>query len=83
MGLTGLGVELQTLCREPLQGLTHLWLKIYQGLGFAAKPPSRASTQRRGGASRPLSVVEAVLWVGGGVIARAALNLLLAAFPSL
>ena len=65
---------------EMAQGLTRF------ALSGATQPPG-APPRPRGNSpalARPsLSGVDAVLWFGGGVIGRVALNLLLAAFPAL
>jgi hypothetical protein len=82
-GLSGVIREIRTLWHEPLQGLKHLWLKVERTLQLVTTRSPKTSKHHRSRFSRPLSVVEAVLWVGGGVIARVALNLALAAFPYL
>ena len=80
---SGLGVELKTLCQEPLQGLRPLYLRLGRALSLGRQGHTNAQVRQGGSSSRPLTVLEAVIWVGGGVIARVALNLLLAAFPFL
>ncbi|MBD1875618.1 hypothetical protein H6F75_19230 [Nodosilinea sp. FACHB-131] len=84
--------DLVALGQEPSELVAHLSRTVWDaGLAIArliapqhAKPSVTSSSlleQPRRGAS--LSVVDGVLWLGGGVIGRLALNLLLAAFPAL
>ncbi|PZV08501.1 MAG: hypothetical protein DCF32_04655 [Leptolyngbya sp.] len=84
--------DLLALGQEPSELIAHLSRTVWDvGLAIArlvspqpAKPsvtssPSLGQPHRRSS----LSVVDGVLWLGGGVIGRLALNLLLAAFPAL
>jgi len=85
------------LVQEPLQLVTRLGHTVW-GLGLdavrgvmrqsspQAAPPmfsQRPSTSGQLSRGASLSLVDSVLWFGGGVIGRLALNLLLAAFPAL
>jgi hypothetical protein len=86
--MKGLGAELKTLWQEPRQGLAHLWRPIQRAVAVALSRQSAARGRRRTSphrslSVRPLTVIDAVIWVGGGVIGRVALSLLLSAFPSL
>lgn len=84
--------DLLALGQEPSQLIAQLSRTVWDaGLAIARfitprqpRPiaaPSRSLGHSPRGAS--LSVVDGVLWLGGGVIGRLALNLLLAAFPAL
>ncbi|MBD2232139.1 hypothetical protein [Phormidium tenue] len=89
---SALASDLVALGQEPSELIAHLGRTVWDaGLAIArfvtpqqAKPsvtPSSPLGYPSRGAS--LSVVDGVLWLGGGVIGRLALNLLLAAFPAL
>jgi hypothetical protein len=89
---SALASDLLALGQEPSELIAHLSRTVWDaGLAiarFVAHPPAQPSVRSssplghgRRGAS--LSVVDGVLWLGGGVIGRLALNLLLAAFPAL
>jgi hypothetical protein len=87
-----LASDLLALGQEP----SELIARLYRAVGDAGLAIARFVTPHQAKASvtsssplRPvnragsLSVVDGVLWLGGGVIGRLALNLLLAAFPAL
>ncbi|MBD2106531.1 hypothetical protein [Nodosilinea sp. FACHB-13] len=89
---SALASDLVALGQEPSELVARLSRTVWDiGLAIArfvapqqARLPIASSAplgQPRRGAS--LSVVDGVLWLGGGVIGRLALNLLLAAFPAL
>lgn len=91
VGWSNLAAEVLALGKEPMQLLSDLgrtvwslvvgvtqWSARRQAGGQAGVVAGRAPA--RGG---ELSLVDSVLWLGGGVIGRLALNLLLAAFPAL
>lgn len=89
---SALATDLLALGQEPSQLIAQLSRTIWDaGLAIARlvtprqpRPlvaPSRSLGHSPRGAS--LSLVDGVLWLGGGVIGRLALNLLLAAFPAL
>ena len=88
---SNLAAEVLALGKEPMQLLSDLgrtvwslvvgvtqWSARRQAGGQSGVVAGRAPA--RGG---ELSLVDSVLWLGGGVIGRLALNLLLAAFPAL
>ncbi|HSM81883.1 MAG TPA: hypothetical protein VLS96_09360 [Nodosilinea sp.] len=79
--------DLLGLAQEPAQLLTQMGRAVWEltlGLAHLAQSSSSQTQGRRSGPSHPsLSLADAVLWFGGGVIGRIALNLLLAAFPAL
>ncbi|MEA5449901.1 hypothetical protein VB780_15080 [Leptolyngbya sp. CCNP1308] len=88
---SALATDLLALGQEPAQLIAQLSRTLWDaGLAIARfvtprqprpRTPSRPLGHSTGGAS--LSLVDGVLWLGGGVIGRLALNLLLAAFPAL
>ncbi|MGF1566700.1 MAG: hypothetical protein ACFCVD_01260 [Nodosilinea sp.] len=83
--LADLGADLGALWQEPAQWLEKGWLSLQTLIpSLSATQRSRAATpfqpHRR---AAPVSAVDAMLWGGGGVIGRVALNLILAAFPAL
>lgn len=89
---SALASDLFALGQEPSELIAHLSRTVWDiGLAIAhfvtpqnSRPVVTSSSPLRypdrGGS---LSVVDGVLWLGGGVIGRLALNLLLAAFPAL
>jgi hypothetical protein len=90
-GWGNLATDVLALGKEPMQLLSDLgrtaWSLV---LGLTQWSARRQSGGQSGvAAGRPpgrggeLSLVDSVLWLGGGVIGRLALNLLLAAFPAL
>jgi hypothetical protein len=84
-GLQSLVADILSLGQEPLGLLSALGVtvrRLSRRLTVAVAPTSFQGQQRRRNPSS-LSLVDAVLWLGGGVIGRLALNLLLAAFPML
>lgn len=84
-GLQSLMADILSLGQEPLGLLSAIGAtvkRLARSLPPAGAPASLQGRPRR--RSTPsLSLVDAVLWLGGGVIGRLALNLLLAAFPAL
>ncbi len=88
-GWQALWVETLTLVQEPSRLLTSLGLGLWQltqeatRLLIPTQSPTPLGQSFPRGALPMLTPVDGVLWFGGGVIGRLALNLLLAAFPSL
>lgn len=80
------GPVLALLWQEPTRLISLGWHHLQ---GWLFPDDARATTTNSGRRSQKamvsgsLSWVDAVLWFGGGVIGRVALNLLLAAFPAL
>ncbi len=81
--------DFQIVWQEPSELMSQVWQQL-SGLGRQLKPPgsSNAGSAPGGHVSQssawaPLAPVDMLLWFGGGVIGRLALNLLLAAFPPL
>lgn len=87
-GWAGLVTDVVALTREPLQLASTLGRGVW---GLAVDLGRLVDRRRAGlgvtdglaGRSGGLSLVDSVLWFGGGVIGRLGLNLLLAAFPAL
>ncbi|MGB3200163.1 MAG: hypothetical protein WBA99_04630 [Nodosilinea sp.] len=90
--------DVETLGHEPVHLLAHLGRTLWElGLDVARRAmpnPARPQLARRTSGQRPrgagpnrsiesLSLVDSLLWFGGGVIGRLALNLLIGAFPAL
>ncbi|MBD1915915.1 MULTISPECIES: hypothetical protein [Cyanophyceae] len=88
---SALASDLFALGQEPSEIIAHLSRTVWDaGLAIArfvapqqAKPAVTHSPLGHPSRGASLSVVDGVLWLGGGVIGRLALNLLLAAFPAL
>lgn len=87
-----LAADLAALGQEPSQLIAQLGRTVWEaGLAIARlvtpsqSQPLAAAGRALGHPARgaSLSMVDGVLWLGGGVIGRLALNLLLAAFPAL
>jgi hypothetical protein len=82
----GIANDLSMLWREPLQLAKQIWQslgELISGSGWTIFSPSPARQSRTRVARQSLSLTDAILWLGGGVIGRVALNLLLAAVPAL
>lgn len=88
---SALASDLFALGHEPSEIIAHLSRTVWDaGSAIArvvapqpAKPAVTHSPLGHPSRGASLSVVDGVLWLGGGVIGRLALNLLLAAFPAL
>jgi hypothetical protein len=88
-GWRALLAETSTLGQEPSRLLASLGLGAWQlaqevvRLLGTSQPSTPGGQRFPQGAIPVLTPVDGILWFGGGVIGRLALNLLLAAFPSL
>ncbi|MBE9140326.1 hypothetical protein IQ254_24530 [Nodosilinea sp. LEGE 07088] len=84
-GGQSLVADILSLGQEPLALLSALGSSVkHLALGLTHMVAPRSFQRRPPQRSRAsLSLVDAVLWLGGGVIGRLALNLLLTAFPAL
>ncbi len=82
-----LATDVLTLAKEPVQLLSELgriaWSLVLGVTQWSTRRQAGAAAGHAPGRSGELSLVDSVLWLGGGVIGRLALNLLLAAFPAL
>lgn len=74
--------EVSMLLNEPMQAASQLWRLTTDTLRSLWQDSGQGSTARR---LRPASftLVDAIIWLGGGVISRLVLNLVLAAYPGL
>jgi hypothetical protein len=82
----GIANDMSMLWREPLQLAKQIWQslgELISGSAWTIFSPSPARQARNRVARQSLSLTDAILWLGGGVIGRVALNLLLAAVPAL
>jgi hypothetical protein len=87
----GISSDLSMLWREPLS----LILQFWEGLNFTTLLPSNSKTasgvpissfqnsQGSKSKGKSLTLTDGIIWLGGGVLGRVALNLILAAFPAL
>ena len=88
-GWRALLAETSTLGQEPSRLLTGLGLGAWQLAQEVVRVLGASQSSTSGGRGFPqgaipvLTPVDGILWFGGGVIGRLALNLLLAAFPGL
>ncbi len=86
-----LATDVLALGKEPMQLLSDLGRTVWSLVVGVAQWSARrqpggqsgVAAGRTPGRVGELSLVDSVLWLGGGVIGRLALNLLLAAFPAL
>ncbi|MGF1516545.1 MAG: hypothetical protein ACFCVB_01895 [Nodosilinea sp.] len=90
-GWSNLAADVLALGKEPMQILSDLGRTVWSlVLGMTQWSARRQAGGQSGvvagrtpSRDGELSLVDSVLWLGGGVIGRLALNLLLAAFPAL
>lgn len=86
-GWGNLATDVLALGKEPVQLLSDLgriaWSLVLGVTQWSTRRQAGSAAGHAPGRSGELSLVDSVLWLGGGVIGRLALNLLLAAFPAL
>lgn len=75
--------EVSMLMDEPMQALGQLWQLTTEALLALWQSCSRPSSSSRWLRPSSFTLVDAIIWLGGGVISRLALNLVLAAYPGL
>ncbi len=83
-GTAAMGLGFSMLWQEPLELLSQGWTMVRRWLySYRFAPASQATRPPRRATMTGLSAIDALLWVGGGVIGRLALNLAVAAVPAL
>lgn len=79
-----ISLTLATVLQEPLAMIRPLWSHLMTAgedqTMHSVAPPSRGST---GSTFESLTLIDAVIWLGSGVIGRLSLDLILAAIPGL
>jgi hypothetical protein len=84
---SNLASDFGAVCQEPRMLLTQLWQYLKPLTQSVSSHPSKNNAERKrfsqSASWDALSLTDMLLWFGGGVIGRLALNLLLSAIPAL